>query len=344
MEPKVSVIIPIYNVEKYLLQCLESVRDQTFQNFEAILVDDGSQDGSAELAKCFIRENKLEDKFHLMHKENGGLSSARNAGMDCAKGTWFLFLDSDDWMELDALMSLDICLREHPSDLVIGGYQAYNNVTAETEVWSDYPVSCGCLPEKLAILPPFSFCWGRLYNARIIRENNLRFDERIRYAEDNAWQFDYVRCIQSFSCTNTVIYNYRINRNGALTAGLVPPSAKYHIYEHMERFYQNVSVDQYEEIFTGNTPLHVVTWSVLSTSVVNEILNGNDTIAKQRSNSILAQAVKKSYIPRSKKEMLFNWLWEHPYFLLKLFCKVYYRNFAALRKNRVIVRLSKNNG
>lgn len=308
------------------------------------MVNDGSPDGSAEIAKRFIQENKLDNKFRLLHNENGGLSSARNVGMDFAQGDWFLFLDSDDWMEPDALMTLVTCLREHPSDLVIGGYRAYNNVTAETEVWSNYPVLYGCLPEKLAILPSFGFCLGRLYNARIISENDLRFDERIRYAEDNAWQFDYARCIHSFSCTNTVIYNYRINRDGALTAALVPPSAKYYIYEHMERFYQNVSVDKYKEIFTGSTPLHVVTWSVLSTNIVNEILAGNDLIAKQRGNSLLAQAVRKRYLPKSRKEALFGWLWKHSYFLLKLFCKVYYRNFAALRRNKLIVHLSKHNG
>lgn len=231
MKPKISVIVPVYNVANYVIQCLKSIKNQTFQDFEVIIIDDGSLDGSADLVRKFISENKLETKFHLIYKQNGGLSSARNAGLGLAKGIWIMFLDSDDWLESDALMSLDTCLQKHPSDLVIGGYQAYNNATAETEIWSAYSFSYGRLPENLAVLPSFGYCWGRLYNTQIIRENNLRFDEQVKYGEDIAWQFDYARCIHSFSCTNNVVYNYRINRGGAMTSSLVTPHAMYSMFQ-----------------------------------------------------------------------------------------------------------------
>lgn len=342
MYPKISIIIPIYNVEKYLLQCLESVKNQTFQDFEVVLVDDGSPDESAKLAKKFIQTNELGEKFHLIHKKNGGLSSARNAGMECAKGAWIMFLDSDDWIENNALIELDKCLREHSSELVIGGFQAYNNITGETEKWTDYPTHYGKLPENLSKLHSFSYCTGKLYSAQVIRENNLQFDERIKYGEDSAWQFAYIRCIGSFSCTNTVIYNYRINRDGALTASLVTPRAKYHIYEYMERFYQSMDEMQYKEALKENSHLLTVTWEILTTKIVNEILDGNNKRAIQKIKSPFAQIVLKNHVPRTQKEELFKWMCQHSYFMLWLFCKVYYRHFAILRRSKLVQKLSRH--
>ena len=94
----VSVVIPVYNVEKYVEKCLDSVINQTYQNLEIIIVNDGSTDNS--LSVC--QKKKLSDsRIKLINKENGGLSSARNAGIECAQGEFICFIDSDDWIELD---------------------------------------------------------------------------------------------------------------------------------------------------------------------------------------------------------------------------------------------------
>ena len=340
MKPLISVIIPVYNVEQYIVECLESVRVQTFHDYEVIIVNDGTKDRSAELTANFIKEHGLAN-WCIVDKENGGLSSARNAGMDVARGDWIFFVDSDDWIEPKALEVLTDCLRRNPADLVIGGYQAYDQTTGTTEVWSDYPCDFGVMPRDLGKLHSFSMCWGRLYKKTIIDQHSLRFDERIQYAEDNPWQFDYIQRISAFSCTNQVIYNYRINRAGALTSQHVTPRMKYHNAEYMYRFYATVDKQLAADSLKENPRLLSVTWGVLTTNVVNHILDNEYSTARKKIHSELSRAVITAFAPRSKKEKIFLWLWKYSFVLLCAFVKVYYGNFETLHKSKLLQVLSK---
>ena len=98
-ENQISVIVPVYNVEGYLARCVDSILGQTYENLEVILVDDGSRDGSGALCDAFARQ---DHRVKVIHKPNGGLSSARNTGIDAAQGEYLAFVDSDDWLEPDA--------------------------------------------------------------------------------------------------------------------------------------------------------------------------------------------------------------------------------------------------
>ena len=113
--PLVSVVIPVYKVEAYLARCVDSVRFQTLQDLQIILVDDGSPDNCPQMCDDYALE---DHRIQVIHKENGGLASARNAGMDVATGKWLFFLDSDDWLELDGLESLLAIGEEHQVDFV----------------------------------------------------------------------------------------------------------------------------------------------------------------------------------------------------------------------------------
>lgn len=118
-----SVIIPVFRVENYLRQCVDSVLAQSFKNFEVILVDDGSPDNSPAICDEYALRDK---RVHVIHKINGGLSSARNAGLDIAQGEYVMFLDSDDWWDdLEALAKIDECLRSVNSDIIIIGMKKY---------------------------------------------------------------------------------------------------------------------------------------------------------------------------------------------------------------------------
>lgn len=122
----VSIIIPVYNVEKYLKQCVESAINQTYKNLEIWLIDDGSKDSSGKICDEY---KKLDSRIKVIHKENGGLSSARNAALDLAKGKYLYFLDSDDLISLDLIETYLNLIKEYDVDVVMGtSYEFYGNI------------------------------------------------------------------------------------------------------------------------------------------------------------------------------------------------------------------------
>ena len=114
--PKVSIIVPVYKVEKYLRKCIDSIINQTLKDIEIILVDDGSPDNCGKICDEYAAK---DTRIKVIHKENGGLSSARNAGMEVAEGEYIGFVDSDDWIETDYVGELLFCLIQSESDMAI---------------------------------------------------------------------------------------------------------------------------------------------------------------------------------------------------------------------------------
>ena len=121
-QPLVSIVVPVYNCIQHLPECLKSIRSQTYANWEAILVDDGSSDGSGDLCD---REAASDPRFRVIHKENGGVSTARNAGMDAAKGTYLAFIDSDDLVVPTYLEKLSRAAETYGADIAICGYDRF---------------------------------------------------------------------------------------------------------------------------------------------------------------------------------------------------------------------------
>ena len=130
--PKFSIIVPVYNVIEYLPQCVESIVNQSFRDYELILVDDGSTDGSGDLCDALAEKY---GKIHVIHKENGGHSSARKAGLTASGGEYILFVDSDDYLDVNLLQNVDVVLNEHYPDVV--AFDFYS-VTEEGEILSTY--------------------------------------------------------------------------------------------------------------------------------------------------------------------------------------------------------------
>ena len=144
MAPKISIIIPMYNVEKYLCRCLDSVQNQTFKDWQAICVDDGSPDKSGEIAESYAARDK---RFVVVHKENGGLSDARNAGMPSAKGEYIMFLDSDDFIHPQTMEIAYALAKQNNSDIVSFTYDRFYRpqlmVYHELGLNTDNVVPCG---------------------------------------------------------------------------------------------------------------------------------------------------------------------------------------------------------
>ena len=217
-ETQVSIIIPVYNVEPYLRQCLDSVLGQTFKNFEVLLVNDGSSDSSGDICREYVEK---DSRFHYFEKENGGLSDARNYGIERAQGEYLTFIDSDDFVNEKHLENLFLASRLTNADITIGGFSRFENGTFwlyQDRFSSDSLVSFTSAQaiqhlDSMFDVPflNFSIVCGKLFKRDLFK--GLRFQYG-KYAEDQfiIWKL-YLKA-SSIYTFNVDSYVYRINKNG----------------------------------------------------------------------------------------------------------------------------------
>lgn len=222
-EPYASIIIPIYNVENYLNRCVESVLAQTCQLIEIILVDDGSPDNCPEICDKYAEKYT---QIQVVHKKNGGLASARNAGLTVAKGKYIFFLDSDDWIAPNTIEELIKIAEEYQVDFVrfrpmyagwlghkdgdlcdFGTEQGmvegvYDRKKIEKEIFSRLFVT----PQLT--MGPIVAAWRSLYRKDFLNQNKLRFDENVRYSEDSIFSAKVVWKTESFYYLDGPRYYY----------------------------------------------------------------------------------------------------------------------------------------
>lgn len=215
--PMVSVVIPIYQMEAYLEDCLLSIRNQTFSDFEVLMVNDGSTDGSAAIARQFAAEDR---RFLYYYQENSGVSTARNTGLQHAAGTYILFVDSDDSVEREyisqLLAAMDGC------QMAVCNYIERCFSTGE-EVQKDYDMGTVSLQQyalAMAKQPDhnyFGVLWNRMFLRSIIEENHIRFDPQRRYGEDTEFILRYLEHTQKICTIAYHGYAYKIDRNDSLS-------------------------------------------------------------------------------------------------------------------------------
>ena len=210
--PKVSVIVPVYNVENYLKRCIDSIIAQTLKDIEIILVDDGSTDLSGTLCD----ELSLQDKrIHVIHKENGGLSSARNAGIDAASAPFLMFIDSDDWVEPNFCEKPYLAAKNNNADLVLFSFRIVRR--DGTVLLKKTGMQEGLLNETEAIRYNVTFAhaaWLGLYHRKLF--DNIRYPVGKLY-EEAATTHKLIHAAQKIWLLNTPLYNYRIGRPGSIT-------------------------------------------------------------------------------------------------------------------------------
>lgn len=172
----ISVIVPVYNVEKYIEKCLNSIINQTFQNFEVILVDDGSTDASGVICDEFT---KKDDRFRVIHRENGGLSAARNTGINAAKGEYITFVDSDDWIKKELLGQLIILLESNGADIsecsFFSDEKTIFNEEEQIYCYSNKEYMIRLLEDKI---PGSSFFCGKLFKKELFYNNFFSVDKK----------------------------------------------------------------------------------------------------------------------------------------------------------------------
>ena len=199
--PKLSVIIPVYNVEKYLSRCLDSIVNQTFKDMEIICVNDGSTDGSLKIMKKYAQK---DDRIIIINHENMGLSETRNNALKKAKGEFVGFIDSDDWVDLDFFEVLLNLAEKEDSDIVMAGMK---NVVGEDISENQTPnLTASTLKQKLDCLPNGSTC-DKIFKRDLFIQNKIVFPKG-RFWEDNAVLLKLVFLSNLMSFTNKVSYYY----------------------------------------------------------------------------------------------------------------------------------------
>lgn len=223
MTPLISVIVPVYNVEKYLGECLDSILGQTFKDIEIICIDDGSTDSSGKMLDDY---REKDERVIVVHDTNHGLGHARNAGIDMARGKYICFLDSDDYMETDALMKRYELAEKNNCDLVIDNLDKVDCQSGEKLDWA-YALIFGLLPEKEVFnrhdIPDhimnitYSTANNKFCRLEMLRQKGLRFQE-IRYAEDVFFSYKILIDSERISVIRDIDVHYRVNRPGSATS------------------------------------------------------------------------------------------------------------------------------
>lgn len=248
--PVLSVVVPIYKVEQYLPRCVKSIQRQTLTDIEIILVDDGSPDNSPRMCDKYAKEDK---RIRVIHKENGGLSSARNAGLAIAKGKYVGFVDADDSIESTMYEELLEVIQRENVDFVMADYtRVLSDGTSYLKTANIREGRYGKKDLQTEIFPslimgnnieygPLLSVWHCLYNTDFLQTNNIWFDEKVRWSEDNIFSAIVGYCADSFYYfKGHALYNYHQNA-GTITTSYRPGA--WDVYrvmnKHLEAYFGN---------------------------------------------------------------------------------------------------------
>lgn len=218
----ISVIVPVYNVERYLDQCVQSIVDQTYRNLEIILVDDGSTDSCP--SKCDEWLAK-DTRIRVVHKRNGGLSSARNAGLEVAQGSYVAFVDSDDWIDHAMMQTMLAWMNGNANvDVVMCGTEKNFEDGTSDRIDAQLPIRNFTAEQALHSFlyhqdRMASAVWNKLFNARFFRDLHIRFPEGLNN-EDYYVLAQVYHAMEALYFNPHALYHYRIRSNSITTASL----------------------------------------------------------------------------------------------------------------------------
>ncbi|MEH7096669.1 glycosyltransferase family 2 protein [Neobacillus vireti] len=216
--PAISVVVPIYNVEKYLHRTLRSILKQRFSDFELILVNDGSSDSCGLICNEFA---ELDERIRVIHKKNGGPSSARNVGIDTATGTYIVFIDPDDQVCKEYLTKLYNVAVEKKCDAVISGYKTVPNHVSILPGYKLETVMTGVdlilSSSNIFTSNDLCFAWRNIYSLSLIKEKEIRFNENIFIGEDTVFNLEFFLQAKRLYAIPECLYLYTVNNPESLT-------------------------------------------------------------------------------------------------------------------------------
>lgn len=302
--PKVSIILPIYNVEKYLDRCMDSLLNQTLKDIEIIMVDDGSPDNCPQMCDEYA---KKDNRVKVVHKKNAGLGFARNSGLDVAKGEYIAFVDSDDYVGLNMYKTLYDRAEADKCDAVFCGFRTelkqnkwvYSDEVDADKLWRGKDVQlfmldmiasgAGVKAERLYQMS----VWHSIYKRSIIEDNHLRFvSEREVASEDIPFQVDYLSKANTVAYIKEMYYSYCLNGT-SLTATLKPE--KYARYKQLRACLLTKSSDaeyvsRVNRLFIGYTRSHLY-------DIINSAWKNKVAMMKDIQTDKVWKEINQSYSP-----------------------------------------------
>lgn len=218
---KVSVIIPVYNTEHYLPRCIDSILNQSFTDFELLLIDDGSTDSSGAICDAYA---EMDGRVRAFHKENGGVSSARNLGLDNAQGEWVCFVDSDDELFKDGLQTMEEGV-DAENDMVMAGYEIFDSAGSLSYAINARNIKIiSAFDGAMEMYRPMDYKFqgyicSKLFKNSIIKKQHLYFDEDLVYSEDRLFIAQYICRIEGKIYYTTIpVYKYFERQTSAMGA------------------------------------------------------------------------------------------------------------------------------
>lgn len=207
---KISIIVPVYNTEKYLEKCINSICQQTYKEIEILLINDGSNDSSFEICRKF---EKRDSRIKLINKSNTGVADTRNIGIENATGKYIMFVDSDDWIEKN---TVEIIMKKiNNFDLLIFGInKRYKNKFVEMRTKNEKINQIDCTKKVINNSEISGYVWNKVFKNSVIKQNQLQFNDKLSMCEDLDFTINFLNKIDNVIIIDDTLYNYRMRKNG----------------------------------------------------------------------------------------------------------------------------------
>ena len=247
--PLVSIIVPVYNAEKTIDRCVSSILNQSYKDFELLLMNDGSTDRSGSLCDAY---EERDSRVHVLHKENTGVSDTRNQGIAMARGEYLQFADSDDWLAPDAVAGFVRAATEHQCDMVIADFYRVigERVAQKGDIEKDgvmdrteYAVNMMQRPADFY----YGVLWNKFYKRSIIEKHQIRMDSSVSWCEDFMFNMEYVRHARTIYAMKVPVYYYVKTKGSLVSQGISVKKTiqmKRTVFTHYNNFYKDVFDDE----------------------------------------------------------------------------------------------------
>lgn len=285
--PKISVIIPVYNVERYIEECLRSVCNQTLKDIEILCINDGSTDNSLEILKSFAQN---DNRVIIIDQQNAGVSAARNKGLELSKGEYISFVDSDDYIKPDFLEKLYNKATETEADIVAcgvtylenGNFNAQNHLHKQTFKTGKDIITT--INDKFSFMSSVVI-WNKLYSANLIKKHNIKFVENCRF-EDNHFTFITIAIANKIALEPSTEYIYRIINNSFMS-DIFNSKKLFDIIKIMD----NLKLDIQEKIKTQEMP--EIFEKIYNAYVIGIFYSWNKNISKNYIKEYQSEIIKR---------------------------------------------------